>query len=139
MSWSILLALIGILLFSATFFVKQWPKGLKLALRLAVVTAFVSLLLLGLPGLLFVLATIGITDLMSGSSRPVPPGTNNSWTHGIYVSLLWPFSFPSGYLVAWGLFKTQNSVMKWLILIGFSLLFGFVLSLIFLALIPLAV
>ncbi len=100
-------------------------KGLLISLGVAVATAGLGLVLLGIPGALVFTLFLPLASLFFNTNIHADAG----WSIAILITLLWPLSFPLGYLAAWGLFQKRKRLFKWFILIAVILSWGLVLTL----------
>jgi hypothetical protein len=102
-------------------------KGFLIASGVAIAVAGLGIVLLGIPGALIFELTFPMASLLVGVSKSTIPA-DAMWPIAIVMTLVWPLSFPAGYLVAWGVFANQKRLTKWLILLGVSLMWGLVLT-----------
>ncbi len=102
------------------------PKGFLIASGTGLATAGGGLIpLMGIPGALVYGLLYPIVSLFLGNATI---DGDAMWPIAIIMTLVWPISFPLGYLAAWGLFPRRKRSFKWLILIAITLLWGFVLT-----------
>jgi hypothetical protein len=111
-------------------------KGFLISLGVAIAFALVGIVLLGLPGALAFALGSPFAELIYGSGVTGRIHPDAMWPIAIYMTLLWPISIPAGYALSWGLFKSRKRLAKWLILIGFTLLWATALTLLFVRLAP---
>jgi hypothetical protein len=101
-------------------------KGFIISLCVAVATGGLGLIpLMGIPGALVFGLFWSVATLFLGNAAI---DSDAMWPIAIFMTLLWPISFPLGYLAAWGFFAGRKRRFKWLVLVGITLLWGLVLT-----------
>ncbi len=110
--------------------IRNFPKGLTakgflIALGVAIGVAVLGLALLGIPGaLVFTLLLPVVSLFLSNTSIHA----DAAWPIAIWITLLWPISFPVAYLISWGLFANRKRRFKWLMLLGITLIWALALT-----------
>lgn len=100
-------------------------KGFLISLGIAIAVAVLGLVLLGIPGALIFTLFLPVVSLLLSNTVVQ---ADAAWPIAILITLLWPVSFPLGYLAAWGLFAKRKRRFKWLILVAITLLWGLILT-----------
>jgi hypothetical protein len=101
-------------------------KGLLISLGAGLAMAGGGLIpLMGIPGALVYSSLYPVVSSLLGNTAI---DGDAMWPIAIFMTLLWPISFPLGYSAAWGLFPGRKRSFKWFVLIGITLVWGFVLT-----------
>jgi hypothetical protein len=100
-------------------------KGFLISLGIAIAAAALGLALLGIPGALIFTLLLPIVSLFLSNTSI---HADAAWPIAILITLLWPVSFPLGYLAAWGLFANRKRSFKWLVLVAITLLWALALT-----------
>jgi hypothetical protein len=101
-------------------------KGFLISLGVGIATAGLGLIpLMGIPGALVYSLLYPIVSLFLGNTTI---DGDAMWPIAIIMTLIWPISFPVGYLAAWGIFAHRKRRFKWFMLIAITLLWGLALT-----------
>jgi hypothetical protein len=101
-------------------------KGFLVSLGVAVATGGLGLIpLMGIPGALVFGLFWPVATLFLGNAAI---DSDAMWPIAIFMTLLWPISFPLGYLASWGFFAARKRLFKWLVLVSITLLWGLALT-----------